>query len=213
MAWEKRPSRAAVVAAMLITAAVGLVTVRLVTDIGRALPGREGEAPDSGTVEIGGPFTLVDQYGQLRTEADFRGKFTLVYFGYTFCPDVCPLEVAAMGAAIDALGPDGAEVVPVFITIDPARDTVEQLKAFAGQFHPRLVALTGTEAQIAEAARGYRVYYAKNDAGAAAAGAPDDYLMDHTSIVYLMDEQGRYAAHFTHGTPADEMAARIAELL
>lgn len=191
--------------ALVAAAAVALLAVRIGNQIPRPPPGDQRPV---GAVPIGGPFTLVDQTGQVRTEADFRGKFMLVFFGYTHCPDVCPMELATMGAAVDALGPDGAKVVPVFITIDPARDTVERLASFARNFHPRLVALTGSEEEVSAAARAYRVYYAK-----AGEGADDDYLMDHTSIVYLIDGEGRYAAHFTHGTAAEEMAARIAEFL
>jgi protein SCO1/2 len=193
--------------ALIAAAAVALLAVRIGDEIPRLPPSADQQPV--GAVPIGGPFTLVDQTGQVRTEADFRGKFMLVYFGYTYCPDVCPMELATMSAAVDALGPDGAEVVPVFITIDPARDTVEHLKSFARNFHPRLVALTGTEDEVRAAARAYRVYYAK--AGEGADG--DDYLMDHTSIVYLIDGEGRYAAHFTHATAAEKMAARIAEFL
>ncbi len=207
MASSKARVRAAAFGlALIAAAAVAFLAVRIGDEMPRLPP--SGERQAVGTVQIGGPFTLVDQMGQVRTEATFRGKFTLVYFGYTFCPDVCPMELATMSAAIDALGPDGAKVVPVFITIDPARDTVERLKSFARNFHPRLVALTGTQEQVAAAARAYRVYYAKADEGAG-----DDYLMDHTSIIYLIDGEGRYAAHFTYGMAAEQMAARIAEFL
>jgi protein SCO1/2 len=159
---------------------------------------------------VGGPFTLVDQNGRTVTEVDFAGKFMLIYFGYTYCPDVCPTALTDMGAAIDALGPDGNKVTPVFITVDPERDTSENLKEYVGFFHPRLVGLTGTPAQVTAAAKAYRVYYAK---GPAAKSDALDYLMDHTSIIYLMGPDGKMKANFSHRTGVEAMAKRIKELL
>ena len=156
----------------------------------------------SGAALVGGPFTLTDQHGKRIADSDFRGRFMLVYFGYSFCPDVCPTDLAAMATAIDRLGPEGDLVQPIFITIDPERDTVERLAEYAPLFHPRLVALTGTPAEIAEAARAYRVYYEK-------AGDTPDYLMNHSGIVYLMDPDGRFLTHFPQGTSPEEMALKI----
>ncbi len=164
--------------------------------------GLEGEqvAP----VAIGGEFTLTDQNGVERRPEDFRGKLMLVYFGYTFCPDACPTALQDMSRAIDIMGNKGDAVQPIFITIDPARDTVEQMKLYASNFHPRLVALTGTPEQIAAAAKAYRVYYEK---GKSTGG--DDYLMDHTSFIYLMGPDGKYLSHFPPGTTAEQMAAAM----
>jgi len=162
---------------------------------------------ERGAVTIGGPFRLVDQDGQMRTDADFRGKYTLVYFGYTYCPDVCPTALQVMTVALDALGEAGRDVIPVFVTVDPERDTVDVMADYVTNFHDRLVALTGDAEAIREAARGYRVYYKKAGEGEA------DYLVDHTSIVYLMDREGRYLAHFTHTTDPQAMAAKIREFL
>jgi cytochrome oxidase Cu insertion factor (SCO1/SenC/PrrC family) len=163
------------------------------------------EAPDK--VAIGGDFTLVDQNGATRHATDFRGKLMLVYFGYTYCPDVCPTELQKMSEAVDLLGAKGDEVEPIFITIDPQRDTVEQMKAYAANFHPRLVALTGSAEQVAAAAHAYRVYYQK-------VKQPDgSYLMDHSSVVYLMARDGTYLAHFGAETDAAQMAAAIAKQL
>lgn len=161
-------------------------------------------ATDGGrsVVAIGGPFRLVDQAGQIRTEADFSGRFMLVYFGYTYCPDVCPTAVHIMSVALDQLGDAGRDVVPILVTIDPERDTVETLAAYAKNFHPRLVALTGDVDAVRAAARAYRVYFAK-------AGEGEDYLVDHTSIIYLMGRDGRYLSHFSHTTDPAAMAARI----
>ena len=160
------------------------------------------------TVSIGGPFTLTDQTGTVRHAADFRGKLMLVYFGYTYCPDVCPTELQTMSQALDILGSKGDGVQPIFITVDPERDTVAQMKSYAANFHPRLLALTGTAEQVAAAARGYKVFYQK-----APQGNGSDYLMDHSSIVYLMGRDGRYLAHFSGETTAEQMAAAIAKHL
>lgn len=162
----------------------------------------------TGKALIGGPFTLTNQDGKQVTEKDFRGKFMLVYFGYTYCPDVCPAELQVMSAALDALGDKASRVTPVFISIDPARDTVEEMKTYVGNFHPRLVGLTGSEQEVAVAAKAYRVYYAK-----AKGEATTEYLMDHASIVYLMSPEGEYLAHFTYGTGVDKMAKGIAKFL
>jgi len=156
---------------------------------------------------IGGPFTLVDQSGRTVTDADFRGRLKLVYFGYTFCPDVCPTTLTTIGDALDRLGPEGKDIVVLFITVDPERDTPEALKEYIGAFHSRIVGLTGTEAQVAAAAQAYRVFYAKvREKGA----DPDDYLMDHSAYVYLMGRDGGFLAHFPHGISPERMAEQIA---
>lgn len=162
----------------------------------------------SGKALIGGPFTLTNHEGKTVTEKDFEGQFTLVYFGYTFCPDICPAELQVMSAAIDQLGDKGKKVTPVFISIDPERDTVEQLASYVPNFHPRLVGLTGTPEQVRQAAKAYRVYFAK-----AKDSSATDYLMDHSSIVYLMGPDGTYLAHFSYGTGVDKMAEKIAKFL
>ncbi len=158
-----------------------------------------------GTAKIGGAFALTDQTGQIRRDTDFRGKMMLVFFGYTFCPDVCPTALQIMALALDTLGDKARDIQPIFITIDPERDTVGHLGPYAANFHPRLVALTGSKQAIASAAHVYRVYYAK----AKGQDSGSDYLMDHTSIVYLMGRDGRYLAHFTHNTSAEAMARGI----
>jgi cytochrome oxidase Cu insertion factor (SCO1/SenC/PrrC family) len=170
-----------------------------------------GEPAGGGVALIGGPFALVDQNGARRTEADFRGQVTLVYFGYTYCPDVCPTELQAMSDAIDALGDAAAKVTPVFISVDPARDTVARLKEYAANFHPRLVALTGSDAEVAEAARSYRVYYQKGKSEGG--GGADDYLMDHSGFIYVMGADGRYLTHFSPNTTAEQMAQALRQYL
>lgn len=145
--------------------------------------------------KIGGPFELTDHTGATRTDKDFRGKFMLVYFGYTFCPDVCPTALQVMIEAIKNLDPYKQKLVtPILITVDPKRDTISQLALYVENFHSRLVGLTGSPEAIANAKRAYRVYAAK----AKDKGASSDYLMDHSSIIFLMDPEGYYITHFSH---------------
>ena len=153
---------------------------------------------------IGGPFQLTDQSGKPVTQADFRGRWMLVYFGYTFCPDVCPTELQTIAGALDKLGPDAAKVAPIFITIDPERDTPAVLADYVKLFDKRLIGLTGTAEQIRDVARKYRVYYAKVTPRSASS-----YLMDHSSFVYLMDAEGRFRALLQPGASPDEVAAVI----
>jgi protein SCO1/2 len=162
-----------------------------------------GPLESVGTASIGGDFTLVDQNGKTRRAEDFRGKLMLIYFGYTYCPDVCPTELQTMGDALDLLGNKQDAVQPIFVTIDPERDTSEQLRLYAESFHPRLVALTGSKEQVAAAARAYKVYYAKRPQEGG------DYLMDHSSFVFLMGRDGKYLTHFGPGTTPEQMAAVI----
>jgi cytochrome oxidase Cu insertion factor (SCO1/SenC/PrrC family) len=160
----------------------------------------------AGEALIGGPFTLTDQHGKEVTEKDFAGRYMLIYFGYTFCPDICPTSLTVMAAALDRLPQQQAEqVVPVFITVDPARDTVEQLAAYAPLFHPRLVALTGSEDEVREAARAWRVYYHVPDEEG------DAYLVDHSTFVYLMGPDGSYRTHFGIDASPEAMAEAIGE--
>jgi protein SCO1/2 len=154
---------------------------------------------------IGGPFSLVDQDGRTFTDADLKGKPTLLYFGYTFCPDVCPTSLLLMENAAENLGPDGPKKVNlVFITIDPERDTPKLMKGYVGNFGPTIVGLTGTPQQIAAVAHSYRVYYQK-----VPSKDGDPYLMDHSSIVYLLDSRGRFVTHFTHETKAETITAAL----
>ena len=174
------------------------------------LYGTGGRQGGQGTALVGGPFTLVDQDGKPRTEKDFRGQFMLIYFGYTYCPDVCPTSLQTMTQAMDRLDSAlQAKITPVFVTIDPARDTAPQLKAYVENFHPRMIALTGSEKQIADAARVYRIYYAKAEGN----DTTTDYLMDHSSIVFLMGPDGGYVTHFTHTTPPDKMAETLQRIV
>lgn len=159
-----------------------------------------------GVAAIGGPFTLSDQSGRSLTEKDLKGSYSLIYFGYTFCPDVCPTGLQVMSNAMDQLDAEiETKITPVFITIDPERDTAEQLKSFLVNFHPRIIGLTGTKKQIAQVTGAYRVYYAR----AGENPIKGEYLMDHSSIIFLMDPEGVYVTHFTHATAADDLAETL----
>jgi cytochrome oxidase Cu insertion factor (SCO1/SenC/PrrC family) len=150
---------------------------------------------------IGGPFALTDQNGTRRTDADFRGKLMLVYFGFTYCPDVCPTDLLQMALAVDQLGPAGEMVQPVFITLDPERDTPEHLKQYMPLFHPRFVGLTGDAIVIGAVARAYRVYYKKIEWD-----DRSEYTVDHSAFIYLMGRNGEYLGFFPPGTSADQLA-------
>jgi protein SCO1/2 len=156
----------------------------------------------TGTVAIGGPFSLIDQNGMRRTEKDFGGKPILVFFGYTYCPDVCPTTLSLMSAALERLGPDAKRLTPVMITVDPKRDTPATLKAYLASFGPEFVGLTGSDDEIAAAAKAYKVYYRP-------ANTETGEVLDHSSIIYLMDGKGGFLAHYTIETPPDEMARDI----
>lgn len=185
-----------VIAVLALVLAAVLVSFTVYRQVSRTPAAGVGEAL------VGGPFTLTDQTGKRVSDADFRGRYMLVSFGYTYCPDVCPAELQVMSAALDRLGADGDRITPVFVTIDPARDTVEVLAEYMQHFHPRFVGLTGSEEEIAAVARAYRVYYAR----AKDSGEGSDYLMDHSTIVYLMGPDGKFVKHFTYGTDAGALA-------
>ena len=158
---------------------------------------------------IGGPFTLVDGNGKTVTDKDFRGKYMLVYFGYTFCPDVCPTTLNAVADAIDKLGPAASRIQPLFITVDPKRDTQAVVKQYAAAFGPSIEGLTGTPEQIAKVAKEYRVYYAEHRTGP----GPNDYSMDHSSVLYLMSPDGGFLAPVRADQSGAEIAANLKKLM
>ncbi|WP_439595118.1 SCO family protein [Falsiroseomonas sp.] len=172
--------------------------------------GAEMPAPAAGGVQLpqglalGGPFSLVDQTGRAVTQADFAGRTLLVYFGFTYCPDVCPTELGTIATAIDELGELGEQVTPVLITIDPERDTPEALADYVSRFHPRMVGLTGTAEQVAAAARAYRVFYAKVQRPEMTA-----YLMDHSSFIYLVGPDGRVRTLFRPESTPEAIAQSV----
>jgi protein SCO1/2 len=176
------------------------------------LPGGVGSGVKTltaGRALVGGPFTLTSHTGNRVSEKDFAGRYMMIYFGFTNCPDVCPSGLQVMAAAVDRLGTKSRSIVPILITVDPERDTPEQLAKYVGQFHPRLVGLTGSEEEIRQVAKAYRVYYNKVKDEKSTAG----YTVDHSALFLLMDPEGKYAAHFTHGTSLDAMAKRLDEIV
>ncbi|HEY4123310.1 MAG TPA: SCO family protein [Rhizomicrobium sp.] len=156
-----------------------------------------------GAAAIGGPFTLVDQNGATRTDKDFRGQYLLIYFGYTYCPDVCPTTLAVMQQALEKLGPTATGVTPVFVTIDPARDTPKVLKSYLNSFGPRFVGLTGSGAAIAGISHAYSVYAARQPLKGGG------YAMNHSSTIYLMGPNGKFLTHYDEVIGPDALAADL----
>ena len=191
---------AVILAGGLVLAAGALVGLTL----------REGPKGAAGTLlasAIGGPFQLVDHNGKPFGDADLKGKWHLVFFGYTHCPDTCPTTLNELSLALDRLGKAKGAVGIVLISVDPERDTPEVLKSYIASFDAPITALTGTPDAVAQAARAYRVYYAKHPR------ADGGYDMDHSAVIYVMDPEGRFTATFTPDTPADAIAERMRKLL
>ncbi|TNE67105.1 MAG: SCO family protein [Alphaproteobacteria bacterium] len=159
----------------------------------------------------GGPFTLTAHTGERMSDTDFRGKFMLVYFGYSFCPDVCPLELQKLTIALETLdkeGYDTSSLQPIFITVDPERDTVDEMAAYVPQFYPRLIGLTGTPEEIADVAREYRVYFRKREQEDA-----DGYLMDHQSFIFVMNPDGSFNRLFSGRDKPEDIVAPFRKVL
>ncbi len=164
--------------------------------------------------DFGGPFSLIDQNGQRRTDQDFRGKYMLIYFGYTWCPDICPTTLATEAEALDKLGPGASRVVPIFVSVDPKRDTPEKLKTYLSSFDAKppsarnnFIGLTGSDGEIARAARAYRVYYRPHLDGYTQNGS--DYSVEHSTEVYLMSPEGKFVSWYSAGIQPDELAADL----
>lgn len=201
-----RNGKIALAAGILFAIIAGIALSELL--VGSA-ENRNPGGSSAGAPSVGGPFTLVNHNGETVTEQDFRGRFMLLYFGFTFCPDICPTELGVMAAAVNALGEKGEQVTPALITIDPERDTPDVLARYVALFHPRLVGLTGTPEQIDAAARAWHVYYGKVEDESVS----EAYTMDHSSIVFLMGPDGEYLKLFRPQTPPDEMAREVAKYL
>jgi protein SCO1/2 len=157
---------------------------------------------------IGGPFALIDHNGQRRTDADFRGKLLLIYFGFTFCSDICPVDLQSIASALDRLGTAGGAVQPLFITVDPEKDTPDQLKGYVALFHPRLIGLTGDVRQIRRVARAYKVYYARTEPT-----RKGGYDIDHMGVTFLVGADGKYIGYLPPGTSAERMIEAVRPLL
>lgn len=193
------PRRARRLPAAVLAAALGMAVA--------ACGSGPAEQPPLAGAQIGGPFTLVDKAGRAVRWDDFKGKWRIVYFGYTFCPDVCPVDVSVMMRGFDkfaaAHAATAAQVQPMFITIDPARDTPARVGEFAAAFGPRLLGLTGSAAQVDTAAKAFLAYYARGK------DTPGGYLMDHSRIVYLMDPDGKPVAMLPVDRGPDAVAAEL----
>ncbi|KAK8913665.1 hypothetical protein KSP39_PZI023801 [Platanthera zijinensis] len=162
------------------------------------------QGPSVGTAAIGGPFKLVNHDGKSVTERDFLGKWTLIYFGFTHCPDICPDELQKMAAAVDKIKKmSGLEIVPVFISVDPERDSVEQVHDYVKEFHPNLIGLTGTQSDVRQVARAYRVYYMKTEEEGS------DYLVDHSIVMYLMSPSMDFVKFYGKNYDVDSLADGI----
>ena len=202
---SKGPKFVLLVAAGLIAgAAVALAVFPEARD--RILP--TGNLRTMGQALIGGPFELTDHTGKRVTDQDFRGRYALVFFGFTFCPDVCPSALQVMSAALDKIGSKAERITPLFVSVDPERDTPAQLATYVQSFHPRLVGLTGSPDDTAKVVKAYRVYAKKVEDPKSTAG----YTYDHSSIIYVMNPDGSYRTHFAHTTNVDAMADRLAKL-
>ncbi len=162
-----------------------------------------------GDALIGGDFSLVNGSGKQVQASDFRGRYMLVYFGFTHCPDICPTTLLVMKNAIDALGEKKKSIAPIFISLDPERDTPEAVGKYVTNFGDTLVGLTGSAQQIKEAANAYRVYYSRVEQQDSAA----DYLIDHSGFMYLMDTRGKYIAHFSHGISESELTNKLKQFM
>jgi protein SCO1 len=173
-----------------------------------ALPAH-GSPASSPPVTVGGPFTLTASDGTVVTDQTYAGKWLLVYFGFTSCPNTCPTALLEITATLKALGFDADKLQPLFITVDPRRDTPAVMEKYTQSFDPAIIGLTGTEEQIAAVAKEYGAYYAAHRTGP----GPDDYVFDHSTYFYLMDPQGKFARGFDTDTPGEDIAEAIRELM
>jgi cytochrome oxidase Cu insertion factor (SCO1/SenC/PrrC family) len=196
--WTRRALTAFLLAVLVIC---GMLLYRLWME-------RVPQATVTGEALVGGPFELTDHNGNKVTDQTYRGRMMLIYFGFTYCPDACPTALGVMSAALDKLDVAADRVVPILITVDPERDTPQVLKDYVSNFHPQMVGLTGTPEQIAQVAKAYRVYYQK-----APGATAEDYLMDHTLMIYLMNGEGKFVRHFSPEATPDQIADEIRQHL
>ena len=198
-------------AIVIIAAGLG---VRALTEQ-KASQGKDGFAvvkkgKSTGTASIGGAFTAVNQAGEIVSDKTYLGKHVLIFFGYTFCPDVCPTTLTTFSNVMDLLGKDAEKVQPIFVTIDPLRDTPENLKDYLAHFHKKLIGLTGNTQQIEQIKKVFRIYAAKSGQDA---NDPEDYAMDHSSVSYLMGPDGKFLTFFSYGVEAEAIATKLKNFL
>ena len=176
-----------------------------------------GSATTDPTITIGGDFSLTDTKGNRRHTTDWRGRYVLLYFGYSYCPDICPAALDNMSEALKRLGQHGKMIQPVFVTIDPDRDTKDQLKTYMASYHPTFIALSGPQEEIDIAVKKFKVVARKVKDDGSAIGPHetpgDDYLVDHSSIIYLMDKEGQFIGHFNHLTPPEVLSEALGQHL
>lgn len=194
--------RVALLAAAVLALAAGLLAYTVLVQ----WPASGGQGNVTGVAAIGGPFALTDQDGRQVTEADFRGRPLAIFFGFTFCPEVCPTTLSELSALIERLGPDADRLRFAFVSVDWERDGPEQLAEYMTAFDPRIRGLSGSQAQIEAIARAFRVYYKRVPTGS------DSYTVDHTSSVFLMDAEGRFTGTLAHGEDSDTMLAKLRRL-
>ena len=199
----RRPWVLVIVGGFLLGALIGLGVMILDADT------QKSRVVTSGKALIGGQFELIGKEGKTVTDKDFRGRYMLVFFGFTRCPDICPAELQVMSAALDDLGSDADKVVPIFITLDPERDTTDAVSNYVQNFGPNFVGLTGSPEAIAKAAKAYRVSYQKFQDESMG----DNYSIDHSTLVYLMGPNGQYVTHIPYGTPPEKMAETLRRYL
>jgi cytochrome oxidase Cu insertion factor (SCO1/SenC/PrrC family) len=199
----------------LIAALLAFAVSALSADVARAedIPPDQAAAAQMmddlmyGRGTVGGPFTLTDQTGRTRSDRDFRGKLMIVYFGYTFCPDVCPADLMAITQALDELGPAAHGIQPIFITVDPERDS-KVLAAYVSAFHKSLIGLTGSPEEIRKVANAYKAFYAK------VPGEHDgEYAIDHTGVIYLMGRDGEYLGFMPPQTGSEKLTEVLRKYL
>jgi protein SCO1/2 len=192
-----------VIAGFLMGAIAGAAVLLVATQQGGQ------SVQSSGAALVGGPFSLVGADGKPVTDRDFRGRYMLIFFGFTHCPDICPAELQVIAQALEQLGDKAKKLVPIFITLDPERDTPEAMANYVKSFGPNFVGLTGSPEAISAAAKAYRVAYSKVENKESVA----DYSVEHSALVYLMDPEGRYVTHFSYGLSADQMAEKLGKSL
>jgi protein SCO1/2 len=203
------PTRVVGTAAVLaVCAALWAAPAPAQTEVRRAEAARFMNELMSGNAAVGAPFTLTDPRGTRVSLSDFRGKVVLLYFGFTYCPDVCPTDLAVIAQTLQSLGRSGEEVQPLFVTLDPTRDTRELLRGYVSAFHPRIVALTGSEEEIRRVATAYKVFFEKVTPPGSAS-----YSIDHSAFTFLLDRNGKYVLFFPPGTPPRRMTSRLREEL
>lgn len=166
-----------------------------------------GQVVTRGTAQVGGPFSLMDQNGQMRSDADFRGRWMLVYFGYTNCPDVCPTTLALISSALKDVGPSASQLVPIFVTVDPAHDTPPVLRQYLSAFDLQFVGLTGTESQIERIARAYKVWRVRRPLKGGG------YAIDHSNVICLMGPNGKFVTVYDNSQTPEEIAKDLRKRL